>query len=485
MLKKVAVLGMLLAASQAAAQQTNLGFEVQSSDDPHRPAGWKVSGAGYEIALDSLALEGKRSLRLIRARPGGFAGASQTVSTVGLNATRVRLSGYVRTVDVTGGAAGFAMLVWGSGPRPIYVESITDAALPQWTRYDLELPVPSGATRVEFGAQFTGSGTAWFDAVSLEMVNDTAVSDTVRAYVAHALDLMEKNSLRRDSIDWQAFRAEAWQLVRGTRRVAALHPVLESLVTRLGDHHSHFVRPRKAATIGSTPKMPSGSLVAERIGYLHVPEFGVADSKQLKAYADTLNRLLRELDRHGVCGWIVDLRNNSGGNMWPMIAGLGPLSGSGTLGWFVRADGKRDAWGYKDGASRHRGAARVNVSGAAHKLRIPNPPVAIITNGRTASSGEVVAVAFRGRPRTRSFGTPTTGQSTGNETFELADGAKLVITTTVLADRTGKQYGGPIIPEVVLPASNAAAPSDSTATAAREWLESLPQCKGSARGPSR
>jgi carboxyl-terminal processing protease len=47
---------------------------------------------------------------------------------------------------------------------------------------------------------------------------------------------------------------------------------------------------------------------------------------------------------------------------------------------------------------------------APYKLVVPSPRVAVLTDTGVASSGE--AIAFRGRPNTRSFGTPTCGLST-------------------------------------------------------------------------
>jgi len=37
-------------------------------------------------------------------------------------------------------------------------------------------------------------------------------------------------------------------------------------------------------------------------------------------------------DRDDLIGWIVDLRGNGGGNMWPMLAGVGPVLGEGVVG---------------------------------------------------------------------------------------------------------------------------------------------------------
>jgi len=38
-----------------------------------------------------------------------------------------------------------------------------------WTQYELELPVPAGATNINFGLLLTGTGTAWFDALRIEL----------------------------------------------------------------------------------------------------------------------------------------------------------------------------------------------------------------------------------------------------------------------------------------------------------------------------
>ncbi|MBA3889531.1 MAG: S41 family peptidase [Gemmatimonadaceae bacterium] len=384
----------------------------------------------------------------------------------------------MRTRDATGGSAGFALVVWGTSPLPLYAEAMASTGATgtqDWTRYEIELPVPREAVRIEFGAHFSGAGTAWFDALALETVTDAAITDSVRAYIQHALELMQTHSMRRDSIDWTSFRAHAWEQVRGTRTVAALHPVLEVLVRRLGDGHSIFVR--QGPNRNPAPVPPGGERAGDHVGYLRVPGFGTADPKQSTAYADAIQDAIRTLEATGACGWIVDLRNNTGGNMWPMIAGLGPLLGQNPVGWFVRPTGAREPWTYERGASLYRGTPLATVT-RAHVVRDADAPVAVLTDGRTASSGEAAVVAFRGRPNTRSFGAATAGMSTGNESFEMADGSRLLITTNVYADRTGQTYGTVIAPDVTLPASGSGqpTPNDTVAVAARNWVESQPAC---------
>ena len=78
---------------------------------------------------------------------------------------------------------------------------------------------------------------------------------------------------------------------------------------------------------------------------------------------------------------------------------------------------------------------------------VPPAPVAVLTDGRTASSGEAVAVALRGRPEVRTFGAATTGMTSANETHPLRDGARMNVTVAWFADHQGTVYRGPLPPD--------------------------------------
>lgn len=71
-----------------------------------------------------------------------------------------------------------------------------------------------------------------------------------------------------------------------------------------------------------------------------------------------------------------------------------------------------------------------------------------------------MAVAFRGRPRTRFFGEHTQGVSTVNHPFQLIDGAIMWITIGVLADRTGKQYIAGLAPDEEISVGDKVLPDD-------------------------
>jgi C-terminal processing protease CtpA/Prc len=130
-----------------------------------------------------------------------------------------------------------------------------------------------------------------------------------------------------------------------------------------------------------------------------------------------------------------------------MLAGLGPILGKGEVGGSVDVDGNKQIWAYQDGQASAAGQIFVQIQGTPYELQAKSPPVAVLTGLKTASAGEAVVVAFRGRPNTRSFGLYTAGVPTGNSGFTLSDGAVIALTTSVFADRTGQTYDDRIYPD--------------------------------------
>src|SRR5690606_24202644 len=101
---------------------------------------------------------------------------------------------------------------------------------------------------------------------------------------------------------------------------------------------------------------------------------------------------------------------------------------------------------------------------------------AVLTGRGTASSAEVLVLAFAGLPHARTFGAPTRGLAAGNRTFELADGAALVLTVAGTADRFGRLSNGPLVPDEPVAAASTDRANDPVAAAARRWLEAQPEC---------
>jgi C-terminal processing protease CtpA/Prc len=101
----------------------------------------------------------------------------------------------------------------------------------------------------------------------------------------------------------------------------------------------------------------------------------------------------------------------------------------------------------------------------------------VLIDGVTASSGEAVAISFKGRPRTVLIGSHTRGLSTNNETIKLSDGAKLYLTTSGEADRNKVLYDAGIAPDISITQGDVAYgdKADPGIRAAVKWLSKAAQ----------
>ncbi|MDQ2717178.1 MAG: S41 family peptidase [Chloroflexota bacterium] len=309
-----------------------------------------------------------------------------------------------------------------------------------------------------------------------------ALSSSARAYLTAALDIMQRYSVNRKKINWTTLRQDAFYLAAGSQTPADTYQAIRYAVYELGDHHSFFFEPQamqQQAAALTPDEVPHGQRLSHGIGYLALPHFGGSE-QATQQYILLAQHAIRTADQAGTCGWIVDLRINDGGNMWPMLAGVGPILGEGVVGSFVIPGGAKTPWGYSHGQAQLAGSTIIGTPNAYY-LKHLLPPVAVLTASNTASSGEAIVVAFRGRPQTRSFGEPTHGIPTANAPFTLRDGATLNLTTALDADRTGHTYDSAIAPDQASPVvdpSKIGTPGDPGLRAATTWLHDQEGCQG-------
>jgi carboxyl-terminal processing protease len=154
----------------------------------------------------------------------------------------------------------------------------------------------------------------------------------------------------------------------------------------------------------------------------------------------------------------------------------GPVLGeSDDVGEFFATTG-HSVWKYRNGiASEIEDDGKQNpyppVSESPYHLT-NTPTVAVLIDRGAGSAGEALAIAFRGRPRTRFFGQHTEGASTANEVFVLSDGAAMWLTIGVNADRTGKQYMNGLNPDEEVKGVAQIVPPDQDPVVQRaaDWL---------------
>ncbi|MEN4939536.1 S41 family peptidase [Stenotrophomonas sp. TWI1151] len=307
---------------------------------------------------------------------------------------------------------------------------------------------------------------------------------------ARILDLLQQQSLYRDRVDWSKARAE----LAAARDPAQTRRLLDDVIQRSSGGHGRWISPSQLRTeskrapatqaaMGAAPLQTEDASTGPtaRLGWIKVGAY-MDDQTQpqevqyqaRKQAAIALQAGIQEQDDGNRCGWVVDLRGNSGGNMWPMLLGMGPLlgdaKGADPVGMFLLAD-KRQPWAYREGAVWLDGKAVVGSRNTQYALRHPGAPVAVLFGPRTASSGEASVLAFRGRAASRSFGQPSAGYSTANTPQRLPDGSLLLLTGSVIADRNGVGDGNRLQPDVIV------AEGQDATTAAQAWLLAQPACK--------
>jgi carboxyl-terminal processing protease len=276
------------------------------------------------------------------------------------------------------------------------------------------------------------------------------------AYLDELIGLMQAHSINRLTIDWSALRTRVFAEAAGAQSIPATYGAIQVALNALGDGHSLYYA-STGTVIGATRRVSCARSVAsapalpEDIGYVRVPAFS-GTPEAATTLATDLQRTIMAADKAGTIGWIVDVRGNGGGNMWPMLAGVGPVLGEGVAGYFIDPVGVATAWEYRDGAAWEGGVANERVP-APYRLKRDRPRVAVLIDNGIASSGEAVVISFRARPDTRSFGDRTCGLSTANGLYPMSDGATLNITEATMADRTRTKYGYSIQPDEAVPAN--------------------------------
>ena len=280
-----------------------------------------------------------------------------------------------------------------------------------------------------------------------------------RTFDFHPIVLAAKNSsLYTARVDWQMVNERFTELTVG-KEGEDLKDGLQFLINSLGDKHASFRSasknmaivvyytgpsdpdPRREGTfinevINDISAVFSYVKLEDEVGYLKVVGIGPGD---VKAQADAIRAGLVDLNARGVDKWILDLRYNGGGNVNPMLAGLAPLLGDGRIGGTVGADGESYRnYSIKDGQFYNGDASFVEMN--ENNDISPDEKVAVLLSQYTVSSGELTAVAFKGRANTRFFGMDSGGYTTGNGYQQVTEDLFMIISEDIFADRNGVVY---------------------------------------------
>ena len=254
--------------------------------------------------------------------------------------------------------------------------------------------------------------------------------DANTSYVKHAIRLMDRNGLYAEGEEWEAVKREALSTKPAT--IEEAQAAVRKALTVAGGKHSFLLTSDEAtADDTATWAMPTVE-VQNGIAIVTIPRFS-GNYEEGHRYAQTvLDALPTTLD-----GAVIDLRDNTGGNMYPMIAAVHRFLPDDIL---VRIRTRKQTTPINKDYI-------LNTVGTERQAAI-DCPVALLTNERTGSSGEFTLLCFRGLRKARTFGAPTAGYASTNASYPMPDGSCLVLTVGTDVARTGEEFcDTPIVPD--------------------------------------
>ncbi len=287
------------------------------------------------------------------------------------------------------------------------------------------------------------------------------------------IEIVKYNSLYSDSLNWLLIEKEIDSISKLNQNVDKYTVSVNYIISKLrvvGDNHTCLTSKKTFIDMGKQnlcSEVPVSKYLGKNMGYIKIPGIYTTNIQEMNAFATKIQQLIKTIDTIFINGWIVDLRGNGGGNLYPMIAGLGPLIGEGNLGCSLKRNGKIRSWSYQKGTVidiisnnflikngekiklANKITRTVSVS-SPYYIRNKNSKIAIIINNKTCSAGEFTAISFIGKSNVKLFGQISAGLTTDNDAFLLTDGSLLNLATSLAADRNMKIYNDGIIPDVII-----------------------------------
>ncbi|MBK8623132.1 MAG: S41 family peptidase [Saprospiraceae bacterium] len=269
-------------------------------------------------------------------------------------------------------------------------------------------------------------------------------------YIEIAFDSIEFYSIHKNTYNFDSLKSNILMQINDSTKREVVIELLNSAIDEV-DIHSYILTKDQYKRLETGKAQPNtfafqGEMIDGKYALLTLDGFKGVDSTSSDNYADSLQRLLLHLHNKKPIGWIVDLRNNTGGWEYPMISGLGPLLGEGILAYEVNRDGKiKIEYSY----------AKPNENGILTKqielidsvvILNEKPTIVVLIGNDTGSAGELLTLCFLDNPNTILLGTPTYGVPTGITGFFMPDSTMICVTSSVFKNRNMKGNGKPVQP---------------------------------------
>jgi carboxyl-terminal processing protease len=287
----------------------------------------------------------------------------------------------------------------------------------------------------------------------------SCVNDDARFSKKLIKEFKEK-SINKNNIDWVNFEKRLLQSFKISRDSAII-----TALTLNNNEHSYYYIPGKKLITGNYKKPEVldscnifGALKRDKyvdIGYLKIRSFYGNTTNRLESKEESIKYIneildsIKNQDMKPLKGWVIDLRFNYGGDMWPMLIALSPFFKDGKLGFF-KSDGIEKFWKketdeiFIDNKSQN---DRVFGSKIKYRVKNRNVKISVLINRNTQSAGEATAIALMSLKNVMFFGGKTRGFATSNLPINMGNDEVLVLTTGAMHDVYGNLYPEGIKPD--------------------------------------
>ncbi|HYK77571.1 MAG TPA: S41 family peptidase [Daejeonella sp.] len=277
-------------------------------------------------------------------------------------------------------------------------------------------------------------------------------TDSLSATLREVFVKVKQNSVFRTSVNWDELEHKVFNYSGRTITEADFKDKVRLIFTTIGDKHGAFFYNGERLGMDRSwvnqLRVPENQpdkvtlttkLLEDGYGYILLPPDERYDSQNCQRYQDSLCSLgLQTLK-----GLVIDLRLHQGGSIYPLFSGLNQVYGARYFGSNMNLDKKVfQKWTVHDGSyGRNQIYNRCKPNSGLK--------IVILTSPITASAGEMMAVALKGRPKTLFIGEPTAGLTTMNLRFTLGKNT-LAVAASIIADRKGRIYRDNIFPDLTI-----------------------------------
>ncbi|WP_299215216.1 S41 family peptidase [uncultured Dokdonia sp.] len=276
-----------------------------------------------------------------------------------------------------------------------------------------------------------------------EVIVETASHTNSIAILDSIIQISKTNAYNTKNVNWDILSKDMFAISERHDSIDKIGKPTEYMFKTLGDFHGMLMYDYKVAfsykpekegvprdsiwdaittTKITLPYEVIGKIIENtNIAYIEIVGTGVMQEEDIIQARDTIRSVICSLKIQEPNGWILDLRCNTGGNMHPMMAGIGELIPDADLGGDTTDDISFDSlWSLKDGNFLENGYAHYGQELQCSETK-NTKKIVVLTSRFTASAGEVVASSLKGQDNIVLIGEKTAGLSSTNGWYVLPE----------------------------------------------------------------